>query len=86
MTVNRLPRLEPVEVGTQPENILYLEKDGHRYLFRYDDASYPQLIRTLGVFAARADLRFDWMDCASLTQVAIRLKAAVDALPEDEHC
>lgn len=39
MTVNRL--------GNPAQNVVYLERDGQRWLFLYDDESHQELLRTL---------------------------------------
>ncbi|MEZ5942988.1 MAG: hypothetical protein R3C18_16465 [Planctomycetaceae bacterium] len=49
-------------------NVLALVKDGERYVFMYDEDSLPQLLQTLGRFAADPELNFSWYDAAVLSQ------------------
>lgn len=49
-------------------NVLALVKDGERFLFLYDDQSAPQILQTLGKFAADPELCFTWYDAAVLSQ------------------
>lgn len=55
-------------------NVLALVKDGERYVFLYDDRSLPQLLQTLGKFAADPELSFSWYDAAVLSQKVRRLQ------------
>lgn len=55
-------------------NVLALVKDGERYVFTYDDSSVPQLLQTLGRYAADPELNFSWYDAAVLSQRVRRLK------------
>jgi hypothetical protein len=64
-------------------NVLALVKDGERFVFLYDDDSAPQLLQTLGRYAADPELNFSWYDAAVLSQKVRRLQQEVDA--EDEH-
>lgn len=58
----------------QAMNVLALVKDSERYIFLYDDESTPELLRTLGKFAADKELNFTWYDAAVLSQKVRRLK------------
>lgn len=49
-------------------NVLALVKDGERFIFLYDDHSTPQVLQTLGKFAADPELCFTWYDAAVLSQ------------------
>jgi hypothetical protein len=76
----RLPR-GPASNGTplgkpMPKhvNVLALLKDGERYVFLYDDQSLPQLLQTLGRYAADPELSFSWYDAAVLSQKVRRLQ------------
>jgi hypothetical protein len=76
----RLPR-GPASKGTPVEpamqrqvNVLALLKDGERYVFLYDDRSLPQLLQTLGRYAADPELSFSWYDAAVLSQKVRRLQ------------
>jgi len=53
-------------------NVLALVKDAQRYVFLYDDESRPELLRTLGRFAADPELSFSREDAALLGQRARR--------------
>lgn len=55
-------------------NVLALLKDGERYVFLYDDRSVPQLLQTLGRYAADPELSFSWYDAAVLSQKVRRLQ------------
>ncbi len=62
-------------------NVLALVKDGERYVFTYDDASVPQLLQTLGRYAADPELNFSWYDAAVLSQRVRRLKETSSPAP-----
>ncbi|WP_437201615.1 hypothetical protein [Planctomicrobium sp. SH664] len=65
-------------------NVIALVKDGERYVFLYDDQSAPQLLQTLGRYAADPELNFTWYDAAVLSQKVRRLKGDDDSpLPEN---
>jgi hypothetical protein len=49
-------------------NFLMLLKCGERYVFFYDEKSIPQLLNTLGRYAADPELEFSWRDAAILSQ------------------
>ncbi|MBV08920.1 hypothetical protein [Rubinisphaera sp.] len=49
-------------------NVLALVKDGHRYIFLYDESSHDELLQTLGRNAADPDLNFSWYDAAVMSQ------------------
>ena len=76
----RLPRgpaskATPMEPAMQRQvNVLALLKDGERYVFLYDDHSIPQLLQTLGRYAADPELSFSWYDAAVLSQKVRRLQ------------
>jgi hypothetical protein len=76
----RLPRgpaskATPVDPAMQRQvNVLALLKDGERYVFLYDDRSVPQLLQTLGRYAADPELSFSWYDAAVLSQKVRRLQ------------
>ena len=76
----RLPRgpaskATPTESAMQRQvNVLALLKDGERYVFLYDDRSVPQLLQTLGRYAADPELSFSWYDAAVLSQKVRRLQ------------
>ncbi|WP_245764641.1 hypothetical protein [Planctomicrobium piriforme] len=55
-------------------NVIALVKDGERYVFLYDDRSVPQLLQTLGRYAADPELNFTWYDAAVLSQKVRRLQ------------
>ena len=55
-------------------NVLALVKDSERYVFLYDDESTPELLRTLGKFAADKELSFSWYDAAVLSQKVRKLR------------
>lgn len=57
-------------------NVLALLKDGERFVFLYDDQSLPQLLQTLGRYAANPELNFSWYDAAVLSQKVRRLQQA----------
>lgn len=46
--------------------LLGLKRGEERYIFLYDDVSVPQLLQTLGRYAADPELRFEWRDAAEL--------------------
>lgn len=56
-------------------NVIALVKDGERYVFLFDAASAPQLLQTLGQYAADPELNFTWYDAAVLSQKVRRLQA-----------
>lgn len=49
-------------------NVLALVKDGHRFVFLYDDSSKDRLLQTFGEYAADPELTFSWYDAAVLSQ------------------
>lgn len=55
-------------------NVLALVKDGERFIFLYDDRSTPQLLQTLGKYAADPEYSFTWYDAAVLSQKVRRLQ------------
>ncbi|QDT54328.1 hypothetical protein Pan44_23570 [Caulifigura coniformis] len=65
----------PMEPAMQRQvNVLALLKDGERFVFLYDDRSLPQLLQTLGRYAADPELSFSWYDAAVLSQKVRRLQ------------
>jgi hypothetical protein len=60
-------------------NVLAIVKDGERFIFLYDDRSTPQLLQTLGKYAADPELSFTWYDAAVLSQKVRRLKDAEES-------
>lgn len=60
-------------------NVLALVKDGERYIFLYDDHSTPQVLQTLGRYAADPELNFSWYDAAVLSQRVRRLQRRLSA-------
>ena len=65
-------------------NVLAMVKDGHRYVFLYDDDSGPRLLETFGRYAADPELDFSWYDAAVMSQRvrAIERDRAAQAMPE----
>ena len=59
-------------------NVLALVKDGERFIFLYDDQSSPQVLQTLGKFAADPELCFTWYDAAVLSQKVRQKLPSVD--------
>ena len=58
-------------------NVLALVKDGERFVFLYDNHSAPQILQTLGKFAADPELGFTWYDAAVLSQKVRKLRETV---------
>lgn len=56
-------------------NVLALVRDGHRYVFLYDDNSIESVLTTLGEYASDPELDFTWYDAAVLSQRVRRLRA-----------
>jgi hypothetical protein len=65
-------------------NVLALVKGSERYVFLYDDNSSPELLRTLGRFAADPQLSFTWYDAAILSQKVRRLRKDVELEREQQ--
>jgi len=63
-------------------NVIALVKDGERYVFLYDEHSIPQLLQTLGRYAADPELNFTWYDAAVLSQKVRRLQTETDKSPK----
>ena len=63
-------------------NVLALVKDGERFVFLSDTQSTPQVLQTLGKFAADPELCFTWYDAAVLSQKVRKLRET--AVDEDE--
>jgi hypothetical protein len=49
-------------------NVLALVRDGHRFVFLYDDFSIDTVLETLGRYAGDPELEFTWYDAAMLAQ------------------
>ncbi len=43
-------------------NVLALVRDGHRYVFLYDDESVDSVLTKLGEYATDPELEFTWYD------------------------
>ncbi len=56
-------------------NIVALMKDGERFVFVFDEESSPQLLQTLGHYAADPEMNFTWYDAAVLSQKVRRLQS-----------
>lgn len=56
-------------------NVVALVKDGERFVFLFDAESAPQLLQTLGHYAADPEMNFTWYDAAVLSQKVRRLQA-----------
>jgi len=57
-------------------NVIAIIRDGHRWVFIFDAASIPELLRTVGRDAADPELNFSWYDAAVVSQKARRLVEA----------
>ncbi len=55
-------------------NVLALVRDGHRYVFLYDDNSVETVLGTLSEYASDPELDFSWYDAAVLAQRVRRLR------------
>ena len=66
-------------------NVLALVKDGERYVFTYDDNSVPELLQTLGRYAADPELNFSWYDAAMLSQRVRKLRKQVEQDRDDDQ-
>ena len=49
-------------------NVLALVRDGHRFVFLYDDDSIDTVLATLSEYAADPELEFTWYDAAVMAQ------------------
>ncbi|MEZ6062798.1 MAG: hypothetical protein R3C19_20845 [Planctomycetaceae bacterium] len=49
-------------------NVLAIVRDGHRYVFLYDDDSIDSILSTLSQYASDPELDFTWHDAAILAQ------------------
>lgn len=56
-------------------NVLALVRDGHRYVFLYDDHSIETVLAQLSEYASDPELDFTWYDAAVLAQRVRRLRA-----------
>lgn len=71
-------------------NVLALVRDGHRYVFLYDDDSVETILGTLSEYASDPELDFTWYDAAVLAQRVRRLRqeqeqhAALDGFEQSE--
>jgi hypothetical protein len=57
----------------QSMNVLALIRDGHRYIFLYDDNSVSEVLSRLSASARDTELDFTWYDAAMLSQRARRM-------------
>lgn len=55
-------------------NLLALVRDGHRYVFLYDDNSVETVLATLSRYASDPELDFTWYDAAVMAQRVRRLR------------
>ncbi|MCA9064670.1 MAG: hypothetical protein KDA96_16475 [Planctomycetaceae bacterium] len=55
-------------------NVLALVRDGHRFVFLYDDQSLDTVLATLSEYACDPELDFTWYDAAVLAQRVRRLR------------
>lgn len=55
-------------------NVLALVRDGHRYVFLYDDDSVDTVLASLSEYANDPDLDFTWYDAAVLAQRVRQLR------------
>ena len=55
-------------------NVLALVRDGHRYVFLYDDNSIETVLSTLSDYASDPELDFTWHDAAVLAQRVRKLR------------
>lgn len=53
---------------SKPMNVLALVRDGHRYVFLYDDNSVDMILTTLSDYASDPELDFTWYDAAVMAQ------------------
>lgn len=49
-------------------NVLALVRDGHRYVFLYDDHSIREVLGRISASASDPELDFTWYDAAILSQ------------------
>ena len=49
-------------------NVLALVRDGHRFVFLYDDNSVDTMLATLSEYANDPELDFTWYDAAMMAQ------------------
>ena len=68
---------------SQDINVFALVKDGQRYVFLYDDASYDELLQTLGRYAADPELNFTWYDAAVISQRVRALRKRLQEQKDD---
>ncbi|MCA8989549.1 MAG: hypothetical protein KDA78_18015 [Planctomycetaceae bacterium] len=66
-------------------NVLALVKDDQRYVFLYDEASFDELLRTLGRYASDPELNFSWYDAAMLSQRVRKLRKQVEQDRDDDQ-
>jgi len=50
----------------QAVNVLALVRDGHKYIFLYDDQSFDTVRAQLARFAEDPELDFNWRDASTL--------------------
>lgn len=63
-------------------NVLALVRDGHRYVFLYDDNSVDTVLTTLSDYASDPDLEFTWYDAAVMAQ---RVRALIEQQQFEEE-
>lgn len=63
---------------------LCLDKDGHRYLFRYPKGREDTIVEELMRLADDPTLNFDWMDAAALS-FQVTQDSAQDVYQERQH-
>ena len=66
-------------------NVLALVKDDQRYVFLYYEASFDELLRTLGRYASDPELNFSWYDAAMLSQRVRKLRKQVEQDRDDDQ-
>ena len=66
-------------------NVLALVRDGHRFVFLYDDNSVETVLATLSEYASDPDLEFTWYDAAVLAQRVRRLRQSQDSVSYEEY-
>ena len=63
-------------------NVLALVRDGHRYVFLYDDNSIDTVLTTLSDYASDPELDFTWYDAAVMAQ---RVRALMEQQQFEEE-
>ena len=65
---------------SRPMNVLALIRDGHRYVFVYEDNSVSEVLRRLSASARDPELEFTWHDAALLSQRARKMAEEREAV------